>query len=57
MTITDLQARKEQLTRDLTQTIANVNALQGAIQNVDWMIAELGKEEAKDSGTQTPAEK
>ena len=45
-----LQERKAQLRAQFDQAVSNANALQGALQNVDWMIAEIEKEAiAKDA--------
>lgn len=44
MTVEKLQARKEELKKQYDSTIANANALMGAMQDVDWLIAELAKE-------------
>ena len=47
MTIEKLEAQKAELQKQQQQTIANVNAIGGAIQNCDYWIAELKKAEAK----------
>jgi sugar-specific transcriptional regulator TrmB len=44
MTIELLEARKRELQAQQAQFVANANAINGAIQNCDWMIAELKKE-------------
>jgi hypothetical protein len=41
MTIEILLARKQELQNQLSQLIANSNAINGAIQNCDWAIEQL----------------
>jgi len=41
-----LEQRKAQLEAQLKQTLANANALQGAIQECDFWIAQLEKQNA-----------
>lgn len=50
-----LQERKAQLKAQFDQAVSNANALQGAQQQIDWMIAELDKEEAANNNAAVDA--